>query len=97
MLYNIELNTNLFKVAVKSNVKKIITFSSSCMYSLQSKQPYEEKDLSFVDVEKTSLGYALSKFFLTKSSELFNFNHSNKCKFINVIPNSTYGPHDDFD
>ena len=67
------------------------------MYSLQAKQPYEENDLSFVDVEKTSLGYALSKFFLTKSSELFNFNHSNKCKFINVIPNSTYGPHDDFD
>ena len=67
------------------------------MYSLQAKQPYEEKDLSFVDVEKTSLGYALSKIFLTKSSELFNFNHSNKCKFINVIPNSTYGPHDDFD
>lgn len=97
MLYNIELTNNLLKVALKCNFKKIVTFSSSCMYSLKANQPYEEKNLSFINVEKTSFGYALSKFYLTKISELLNINNSYKCRFINVIPNSTFGPHDNFD
>ena len=42
------------------------------MYSLKANQPYEEKNLSFINVEKTSFGYALSKFYLTKISELLN-------------------------
>ena len=46
-------------------------------------------------VEKTSLGYALSKLLLSEGSLLIN-KEKNNCKFIPLIPNSCFGPNDDF-
>ncbi len=95
LLYNAELALNLFKVAKSTNLKKIITFGSSCMYPLNAPQPFNEKSLFSGAVEKTSLGYAISKLLLSQGSQILN-QENNLCKFITVIPNSCFGPNDDF-
>lgn len=96
LLYNTELALNLFKVVKQTNLKKIITFGSSCMYPLNASQPFKESSLFSGKVEKTSLGYALSKLILSQGGLLLN-EEKDACKFISVIPNSCYGPNDDFD
>ena len=96
LLYNTELALNLFKVVKKTNVKKVVTFGSSCMYPLNATQPFKENSLFSGMVEKTSLGYAMSKLILSQGGLLLN-EEKNNCKFISIIPNSCYGPNDDFD
>ena len=95
LLYNTELALNLFKVAKETNLKKIITFGSSCMYPINAVQPFKENSLFSGVVEKTSIGYAMSKLILSQGGFLFNEENEN-CKFISVIPNSCFGPKDDF-
>ncbi len=95
LLYNTELALNLFKVVKETNLKKIITFGSSCMYPINAVQPFKENSLFSGVVEKTSLGYAMSKLILSQGGFLFN-EENEECKFISVIPNSCFGPKDDF-
>ena len=95
LLYNTELALNLFKVVKETKLKKIITFGSSCMYPLDAAQPFNEDSLFSGSLEKTSIGYAMSKLLLSQGGIFLNQENID-CKFISVIPNSCYGPKDDF-
>lgn len=94
MLYeNIEINNNLINAAYENNIKKLINFSSSCVYPNNSKK-HKESEIFDGKYEKTNEGYALSKLI---SMKLCSFIKENKnYNYKTLIPCNLYGPGDTF-
>lgn len=93
---NIAIQLNVLKSARKVGVRKLILFGSSCMYPRECPQPMAEDALLSGKPEPTSLPYAISKFAGTYMCLAYN-KQDRDTRFIPVIPNSAYGPHDNFD
>jgi GDP-L-fucose synthase len=93
---NIAIQLNVMKAARKVGVAKLILFGSSCMYPRECPQPMAEEILLSAKPEPTSLPYAISKMAGTYMCLAYNKQYGDKC-FIPVIPNSAYGPNDNFD
>lgn len=93
---NIAIQLNVMKAARKVGVTKLIFFGSSCMYPRECPQPMAEDILLSARPEPTSLPYAISKLAGTYMCLAYNRQYGDK-RFIPVIPNSAYGPNDNFD
>lgn len=93
---NIAIQLNVLKAARKTGVTKLILFGSSCMYPRECPQPMAEDTLLSAKPEPTSLPYAISKLAGTYMCLAYNKQYGDK-RFIPVIPNSAYGPNDNFD
>lgn len=93
---NIAIQMNVLKAARKIDVTKLILFGSSCMYPRECPQPMAEEMLLSAKPEPTSLPYAISKLAGTYMCLAYNKQYGDK-RFIPVIPNSAYGPNDNFD
>jgi GDP-L-fucose synthase len=93
---NIAIQLNVLKAARKVGVRKLILFGSSCMYPRECSQPMAEDTLLSGKPEPTSLPYAISKLAGTYMCLAYNKQDCDT-RFIPVIPNSVYGPHDNFD
>lgn len=93
---NIAIQLNVLKSARKAGVTKLILFGSSCMYPRECPQPMTENMLLSAQPEPTSLPYAISKLAGTYMCMAYNKQCGDK-RFIPVIPNSVYGPNDNFD
>jgi GDP-L-fucose synthase len=93
---NIAIQLNVLKAARKVGVRKLILFGSSCMYPRECPQPMAEDALLSGNPEPTSLPYAISK--LAGTYMCLSYNKQDRdTRFIPVIPNSVYGPYDNFD
>lgn len=92
---NIAIQLNVLKAARKYGVTKLILFGSSCMYPRECPQPMAEEVLLSAKPEPTSLPYAISKLAGTYMCLAYNKQYGDK-RFIPVIPNSAYGPNDNF-
>ncbi len=93
---NIAIQLNVLRAARKAGVRKLILFGSSCMYPRECPQPMAEDALLSGKPEPTSLPYAISKLAGTYMCLAYN-KQDQVTRFIPVIPNSVYGPHDNFD
>lgn len=93
---NVAIQLNVLKAARKAGVKRLILFGSSCMYPRECPQPMAETVLLSGKPEPTSLPYAVSKLLGTYMCLAYN-KQDHDTRFIPVIPNSAYGPHDNFD
>lgn len=93
---NMAIQLNVLKEARKAGVRRLILFGSSCMYPKNCSQPMAEDALLSGKPEPTSLPYAISKLAGTYLCLAYN-KQDRDTRFISVIPNSAYGPHDDFD
>ncbi len=93
---NMAIQLNVLKAARKVGVRKLILFGSSCMYPRECSQPMAEDALLSGKPEPTSLPYAISKLAGTYLCLAYN-KQDHDTRFIPVIPNSAYGPHDNFD
>jgi GDP-L-fucose synthase len=93
---NMSIQLNVLKTAHKVGVTKLILFGSSCMYPRECPQPMAEDILLSARPEPTSLPYAISKLAGTYLCLAYNKQYGDK-RFIPVIPNSAYGPNDNFD
>ena len=93
---NIAIQLNVLRAARKAGVRKLILFGSSCMYPRECPQPMAEDALLSGKPEPTSLPYAISKLAGTSMCLAYN-KQDHDTRFIPVIPNSAYGPHDNFD
>ena len=80
----------------KFGVDDVVFFGSSCMYPVHGPQPYQEKTILSGTPEKTSMSYAVSKLLGVQACFAMNSQYP-ALRCIPVIPNSTYGPNDDFD
>ena len=93
---NIAIQLNVLKAARQAGVIKLILFGSSCMYPRECPQPMAEDILLSAKPEPTSLPYAIAKLAGTYMCLAYNKQYGNK-RFLPVIPNSAYGPNDNFD
>jgi len=93
---NLEMQLNVFKAAREFGVERMIFFASSCMYPRECSQPMNESQLLTGKPEPTSIAYAMAKLAGVQMSLSYNEQYGRRC-FIPVIPNSVYGPNDNFD
>ncbi len=93
---NLNIQLNVMNAAQKNNINKLIFFGSSCMYPRECKQPMAEDILLSGQPEPRSIAYAIAKLAGLQMCLAYN-KQFNEQRFIPVIPNSAYGPHDNFD
>lgn len=93
---NIAIQLNVLKAARRVGVVRLILFGSSCMYPRECLQPMAEDILLSGRPEPTSLPYAMSKLAGTYMCLAYNRQFGDQ-RFLPVIPNSVYGPNDNFD
>jgi GDP-L-fucose synthase len=95
MAINLAIQLNVFQAARDFGIKKLIFFGSSCMYPKVCEQPMSEDKLMTGAVEPTSKAYALAKLAGVQHCLAGNAQIGEN-RFIPVIPNSAFGPNDDF-
>lgn len=93
---NLAIQMNVLQAAHQYHCKKIIFFGSSCMYPRACPQPMPEEALLTGPVEPSSQAYAIAKLAGVQMCLAYNQQYGIQ-RFIPVIPNSVYGPHDNFD
>ena len=92
---NLEMQLNVFKAARECEVNRLVYFGSSCMYPRECPQPMNEDQLLTGRPEQTSIAYAIAKLAGVQMSLSYNEQHGRR-RFIPVIPNSVFGPNDNF-
>lgn len=93
---NLAIQSNVLSVARRANVRRVLFFGSSCMYPRDVSGPMNEEMLLAGALEPTSLPYATAKLAGTQLCLAYNRQDGGK-RFVPVIPNSVYGPNDNFD
>jgi GDP-L-fucose synthase len=93
---NLAIQDNLFELSNKYDIKNLIFYGSSCTYPKVCKQPMKEEYWLTGPIEETSMGYAAAKIAGIIGCRSYNTQY-NTNRFICVIPNSVYGPNDNFD
>jgi GDP-L-fucose synthase len=92
---NLAIQLNVLSAAQRARVKKCLFYASSCMYPRACPQPMAENRLLSGKPEPTSMAYAIAKLAGVQMCLAYNQQYGGKC-FIPVIPNSAFGPHDNF-
>lgn len=92
---NLAIQANVLGAAHQTGVQRVINFGSSCMYPRECPQPMSENALFSGVPEPTSMAYAVSKMAGTQMCLAYNQQYGEK-RFIPVIPNSAFGPNDNF-
>jgi len=92
---NLQIQNNVIHMARKTDVKKLLFFSSSCVYPRMCPQPMKEEYLMTGLLENTNEPYAMAK--LAGMSMCRAYNEQYKTRFISVIPTNLYGPNDNYD
>lgn len=93
---NLAIQLNVLRSAQKHGVKRLVLFGSSCMYPRVCQQPMPEDYLLTGKPEPTSIAYGIAKLAGVEMCLAFNRQYGEQ-RFIPVIPNSAYGPNDNFD
>jgi len=93
---NLQLQLNVMSAARRVKVNKLLFFASSCMYPRECSQPMTEEMLMTGRPEPTSLAYATAKMAGLQTCLAYNQQDGGN-NFIPVIPNTIYGPGDNFD
>jgi len=93
---NLGIQNAVFSSAHKYKVKNLMFYASSCVYPKYSPQPIKEDYLLTGKLEEISEYYAIAKIAGIKACKAYNTQYK-KNTFIVLIPNSTFGPNDNFD
>ncbi len=96
MNQNLAIQLNVLRAAHRIGIRKLILFASSCMYPRECPQPMAETALLSGPPEPTSLAYAISKLAGMQMCVAYNRQYG-ETRFLPVIPNSAFGPNDNFD
>lgn len=96
MTKNLNMHLPAMDAARRYGCEHFIVFGSSCMYPKNVSQPMREVSLLSGKPEETSLSYALAKLSILQLALSYNIEDGVR-RFIPVIPNSVFGPNDNFD
>jgi len=94
MISNLLTIVNIFPLAKKFKVKKLLFFASSCIYPNNAKQPLKPKLIMSDFLETTNVPYAIAKIAGLELCKAYNNQYGTN--FITVIPSNHFGPYDDF-
>jgi GDP-L-fucose synthase len=92
---NLQIQNNVIHSAWKVGVKKLLFFSSSCVYPRSCPQPMKEEYLWTGPLEPTNEPYATAK--LAGMSMCQAYNDQYGTNFLSAIPTNLYGPNDNYD
>jgi GDP-L-fucose synthase len=92
---NLQIQNNIIHASWQVEVKKLLFFSSSCVYPRLCPQPMKEEHLWAGALEPTNKPYAVAK--LAGMSMCKAYNEQYNTNFISVIPTNLYGPNDNYD
>jgi GDP-L-fucose synthase len=93
---NLAIQINVVRAAHAAGVRRLLFFGSSCMYPRDAPQPMAETLLLSGRPEETSMAYAIAKYAGMQLCLAYNQQYREQ-RFVPLIPNSVYGPHDNFD
>ncbi len=93
---NIAIQDNVFESSKNFGVKALVYYGSSCTYPKICEQPMKEEYWLTGALEDTSAAYAAAKIAGIIGCRSYN-QQFNSTKYICLIPNSMFGPHDNFD
>lgn len=96
IMENLAMELNVIRSAHRAGVHRLLFFGSSCMYPRECSQPMHENQLLTGKPEPTSIAYAMAKLAGVEMCLAFNRQYGST-RFLPVIPNSAYGPNDNFD
>lgn len=92
---NLAIQLNVLQGSQRHGVEKLLLFASSCMYPREAEQPMDESVLFTGRPEPTSMAYAISKMAGMQLCLAYNQQYGGN-RFLPLIPNSVYGPNDNF-
>lgn len=92
---NIAIQDNVFQAAQRWDVERLIFYGSSCVYPKDCPQPIKEEYLCAGEIEETSAAYSAAKTAGIIACRSYNSQFNNH-RFVALIPNSMYGPNDNF-
>jgi len=92
---NLECQTNVIHAAYKFGVKKLLYYTSSCVYPKAAAQPMKEDSFLTGVLEPTSEPYAIAKIAGMKLCETYNRQYGFKA--VVAVPATVYGPGSDMD
>jgi GDP-L-fucose synthase len=92
---NLECQSNVIHAAYKSGVKKLLYYTSSCVYPRDARNPIKEESFLTGALEPTSEPYAIAKIAGMKLCETYNRQYGFKA--ITAVPATVYGPGSDMD
>lgn len=95
LYHNLQIQNNVIWAAFKYGVDKLLFLGSSCMYPIDSPQPWKEEYLLSGKTEPTNEGYAIAKIAGLKLCEKISQQYNRN--FISLVPPNIYGPGDNFD
>lgn len=93
---NLIIHLNVCAAAQKHQCERVVLLGSSCMYPKFCDQPMPVSSLLTGKMESTSLPYSLAKHTSLQLGLSYNKQFLTD-RFLCVIPNSAYGPGDNFD
>lgn len=93
---NILMNTHVMDACVLSNVSKVVSVLSTCVYPDEKwvKYPLSEDQLHVGPPHDSNFGYAFSKRMLEVQSRAYRRQYG--LRSVCVIPNNLFGEHDNF-
>jgi GDP-L-fucose synthase len=91
---NIQINLNVLEAARQTNVNKLISFMSTCVFPDHTSYPLKVVNLHAGPPHKSNFGYAYAKRMLEVQSRAYRYQWG--MNFIVAIPANIYGPNDNF-
>lgn len=91
---NLLIQLNIINAAHQTNVNKLLSLGSSCIYPKDSIQPIKEDMLLTGKLEATNEPYAVAKIAGIKLCESYNRQYGRD--YRSVMPTNLYGPNDNF-
>ncbi|MDE2215089.1 MAG: GDP-L-fucose synthase [Candidatus Omnitrophica bacterium] len=92
---NLQAQNLVIDAARRHKVKKLLYFSSSCVYPIQARQPIKEASLLTGALEATSEAYAIAKIAGMKMCRAYRAQYGFNA--ITAVPATLYGPGSDTD
>jgi GDP-L-fucose synthase len=92
---NTQSQNLVIEAACQGKVKKLLYFSSSCVYPKAAKQPIKEEALLTGPLEPTSEAYAVAKIAGTRMCQAYKAQYGFNA--IAIVPATLYGPGSDTD
>ena len=91
---NIAMNINVLEAARRTDVKKVVSFMSTCVFPSEADYPLTPEQIHNGEPHSSNYAYAYAKRMLEVQSRAYRDQYG--CNFITVIPCNIYGPNDNF-
>lgn len=95
LMTNLCIETNVFRAAHATHVKRLIFLGSSCIYPRDCPQPITEEYLLTGPLEATNRPYALAK--IAGAEMCWSYNRQYETTWLAAMPTNLYGPGDNYD